>query len=450
MVDHRLVPDFPLAGLRLDGPHPRTITAAGRKALAASLDRHGHVGVLVVRVMADGSHRLVAGHQRLEWLLGNGHGTAPAFVVTCSDTDEQHLAVVLNGHAGRWDAEALDAILRSLQAAGEDLGQLRQQVDAKALDHLLDELRRVGADGQVDPDACPPVQPTTVQPGDVWILGDHRLVVGDSTQGATWYRLMGDERHACLVTDPPYNVAYEGAAGSIENDDMDDAAFHRFLVAALGPARGFAGSGAACYIFHAESASAAFRLAARDAGWSIRQTLIWIKDHAVLSRQDYHWRHEPILYGWADGAPHRWCADRRQDTVWSWPGVDITPAPDGTGHDLTITTGDQVCVLRVPSYRVVLGDSAQTTAWNHPRPSRNPDHPTMKPVALIERILANSTEPGDLVADPFSGSGSTLLACERLGRRARCIELDPKFADVIIRRWQDFTGRTAQREASHA
>lgn len=445
MRRHEII-DLPLAGLTANPESPRKISAAGRRRLAEQLERHGHVGVIVVRRLPDGSRRIVGGAQRVAELLARGESTAAGYVIECSDADERHLALVLNGHAGTWDEERLEQLLAEMHAAGEQVADLG--IESSALDHLIDELRRVGTPGATDPDACPPVpvEPTS-RPGEVWQLGPHRLAIGDACVPATWHALLGDERYHLLVTDPPYGVAYEGAAGAIANDDLDEAALQRFLTSALHLAAEHAAPGASCYIFHAESATTAFRLAARAAGWSIRQTLIWVKNSAVISRQDYHWRHEPILYGWKDGAAHRWCADRRQDTAWVSSGLSVTPHADG-GHLLTFTDGaGHLVVLQVPSFTVVLGDDATSSAWMVDRPQRNPDHPTMKPVALCERMLANSSQPGDLVCDPFAGSGSTLLACERLGRVARCIELDPRFADVVLRRWSDFTGRTPERRA---
>lgn len=208
---------------------------------------------------------------------------------------------------------------------------------------------------------------------------------------------MGESSWADLVlTDPPYNVNYEGGTGlKIENDQLLDSDFRRLLESAFGRASAVSKAGAPIYIFHADSERVNFQLSAEAAGWSIRQNLIWVKSSLVLGRQDYHWQHEPILYGWLSGAGHKWHGDRKQTTVLEFD-----------------------------------------------KPARNADHPTMKPVELLTYLLGNSSEFGDVVLDPFAGSGSTLIACHQTGRIARLVELDPKYADVILRRYQEHTGVT--------
>lgn len=208
------------------------------------------------------------------------------------------------------------------------------------------------------------------------------------------------------LTDPPYNVAYEGKtkdALKIENDSMDDAEFRQFLRDAFVAADAVLKPGAVFYIWHADSEGYNFRGAARDAGWKVRQCLIWKKQTLVMGRQDYHWKHEPCLYGWKDGAAHLWASDR-----------------------------------------------TQTTVLEFDRPSRNGEHPTMKPVALFEYQMLNNTKVGAVVLDSFGGSGTTMIAAEKNGRIARIMELDPRYCDVIVRRWQDFTGKLATLEATGA
>ena len=227
-------------------------------------------------------------------------------------------------------------------------------------------------------------------PGEVYQLGRHRLVCGDSTDPNIISRLMDGARADLLLTDPPYNVNYSSTAGAIANDNKTDPRFLHFLSAAFSAADRAMRPGAAFYIWHASSESFNFLAAARSVGWRVRQTLIWVKPTFVLSRQDYHWRHEPCLYGWKEGAAHTWAADRRQSTV-----LDFA------------------------------------------KPVSSPDHPTMKPLQIFAYLIGNSTRPGEAVLDPFAGSGTTALAAERLGRRAFLAELDPKFCDVIRRRWAE-------------
>ena len=242
-----------------------------------------------------------------------------------------------------------------------------------------------------------PASPTSPVPaqscaGGLYRLGRHLLICGDSTNPATLQRLRQEiGRPAdCMVTDPPYNVDYQGTAGKIANDRMRDGAFLAFLSAAFAAADSILRKGAAFYIWHSSIESFNFHAACRSVGWKVRETLGWVKPSLVLGRLDYHYRHEPCLYGWKDGAPHSWYSDRRQTTV-----LDFV------------------------------------------KPVSSPDHPTMKPVALFQYLIANSTKPGDIVLDPFAGSGTTLLACERLGRTAICIELDPRYCDVIRRRYAE-------------
>lgn len=248
----------------------------------------------------------------------------------------------------------------------------------------------------------PPQDPVT-KPGDIWTLGDHRLVCGDATSFDDIDKLIqGGDIADLYLTDPPYNVAYEGATEdklTIMNDSMDDASFRQFLVDAFTAADSVMKPGASFYIWHAGSEGFNFSGACRDVGWQVRQCLIWSKQSMVLGRQDYQWKHEPCLYGWKSGAAHSWYSDR-----------------------------------------------SQTTVLEFNRPNRNAEHPTMKPVELFSYLIKNSTRRGDVVLDSFGGSGTTLIACEQLGRKCLTMELDPQYCDVIIRRWQNLTGKEAVRD----
>jgi site-specific DNA-methyltransferase (adenine-specific) len=320
-------------------------------------------------------------------------------VVTCTDADEQRLVITLNGHAGEWDETKLTLLLRDLANAAEKIDNL--MIKTPALDRMLRELSEQQLHG--DPDAVPPVpiDPVT-KPGDVWGMGDHRLICGDSTNPDVLEALLSEgEQVSLLLTDPPYNVAYAGKtadAMTIANDDMSDTDYRNFLDEVLSNAERFLARGAAFYVWHADSEGLAVRTACDHAGLPVRQCLIWVKNSLVLGRQDYQWRHEPCLYGWIPGAAHTWLSDR-----------------------------------------------SQTTVLEFDRPARNDDHPTMKPVALFAYLIGNSCPPGGVVLDPFGGSGTTLIACEQLGRHARLVELAPRYCDVIVRRWESLTGKTAVR-----
>jgi site-specific DNA-methyltransferase (adenine-specific) len=305
-----------------------------------------------------------------------------------------------SGELAEWDMDLLPIELADLQGAGFDLESIGFDTDelAKLLDPGI-------ADGETDPDEAPPVPDEAItQPGDIWQLGEHRLICGDSCEPETYAQLLGEERVDLLLTDPPYNVAYQGGtdeALTIANDDMDTASYRQFLIDALGCAAAVLQLGAGFYVWHADTYGGIVRAACEEVELPVRQCLIWKKNSLVLGRQDYQWIHEPCLYGWKPGAAHRW-----------------------------------------------MGDRAQTTVLEHDKPKRNGEHPTMKPVELITKLVQNSSGVGDLVLDPFGGSGSTLIACQRTGRRARLVELDPKYCDVIIRRWEAFTDSTARRLAT--
>ena len=261
-----------------------------------------------------------------------------------------------------------------------------------------------GTEGLTDADEVPEVQETPVtRDGDVWLLGKHRLMCGDSTSIELLEKLCEGQLVDMWLTDPPYNVAYVGKtkdALTIQNDKMENGAFRQFLRDAYSAADAVLKPGAVFYVWHADTEGYNFRGAAKDTGWTVRQCLIWEKQSMVLGRQDYQWQHEPCLYGWKDGASHLWASDRKQTTI-----------------------------LRFD------------------RPSRSESHPTMKPVALFAYQMCNNTKGGDVVLDSFGGSGTTLIAAETNGRIARLMELDPRYCDVIVRRWQDFTGQQATLES---
>jgi len=360
--------------------------------IAASIKEFGWTNPILV----DGENGIIAGHGRLMAARKLGHTEVPT--IELKDlTEAQKKAYVIADNklalnAG-WDNDVLKIELQNLQELGFDLDLLG--FDAKELDALLEPEQ---IEGLTDEDAVPevPEEPKT-KLGDIYQLGKHRLMCGDSCSTNDMEKLCDGQLVDMWLTDPPYNVAYEGGTGlTIKNDDMGDEQFRQFLRDAYVTADLVMKPGAVFYIWHADSEGYNFRGAAKDAGWQVRQCLIWKKSSLVMGRQDYHWKHEPCLYGWKDGAGHLWASDRKQTTILEFE-----------------------------------------------KPSRNGEHPTMKPVALFEYQMLNNTKGGDIVLDSFGGSGTTLLAAEKNGRKAYLMELDPKYCDVIVKRWEDFTGKKA-------
>ncbi len=298
-----------------------------------------------------------------------------------------------------WDTEVLASLAHEMDLS--DLWEPNELAD------LLAQAEAPPAALLGDPDEVPslPADPIT-QPGDLWLLGRHRLLCGDATKAEDVRRLMAEETAACLWTDPPYGVHYTGGTSdalTIANDDPDG--LEDLLRASFANVSDVLIPGAPFYLAHpAGPLALLFGQVVTELGWRLRQTLVWVKDSLVLGHADYHYRHEPLLYGYL-------------------PGGEGRRGRGGKGW---------------------FGDDAQTSVFEIPRPKASPDHPTNKPVALITAMLANSTRPGNLVLDPFGGSGSTLVACEQLGRRARLLELDPKYCDVVVRRWEDLTKKQAE------
>ena len=274
---------------------------------------------------------------------------------------------------------------------------------------------------------------TRCNPGDIWMLGRHRLMCGDSTKEADVAKLMGGEQADLLLTDPPYNVDYQGGTKDkmkIANDNMDDVAFVGFLTAAFNCAIQAMRPGAAFYVWHADSKGFEFRSALKEVGMTLRETLIWVKNALVLGRQDYQWKHEPCLYGWKDGAAHYFTEDRAQSTVIEDAAIDYSKLKKDELLKI---------VLELTS------DKIPTTVIYENKPTKNDIHPTMKPVKLMARLIRNSTRPKELVLDLFGGSGSTMIAAEQIDRRCFMMEFDPKYCDAILARWEKLTGEKAEK-----
>ena len=359
--------------------------------IAASIREFGFTNPVLV----DEDSNLIAGHGRLLAARKLNMKEVPAITVTGLDERKRRALVIADNKIALnsdWDIDALKVELEDLAS---DFGELM----GFSQDELVELLKQPDS-GLTADDAVPeaPEQPVTVK-NDVWNLGNHRLMCGDSTSIADLETLCENQLVDMWLTDPPYNVAYVGKTKDalvIQNDEMGDQDFRQFLVDAYSAADAVMKAGAVFYIWHADSEGYNFRGAAHDIGWQIRQCLIWRKQSMVMGRQDYHWQHEPCLYGWKDGASHLWASDRKQ-----------------------------------------------TTILNFDRPSKSEQHPTMKPVELFVYQMLNNTKGDDLVLDSFVGSGTTVIACEKHGRRARAMEVDPVYCDVTITRWQEYTGKDA-------
>lgn len=377
----------------------RTHSDAQVAQIAASMKEWGWTTPILI----DESGQIIAGHGRILAARKLGYDQAPVMVAEgWSDAKKRAYVIADNKLAlnAGWDDELLALELSELGELGFDMeltGFTLEEIDALTPEEI--------APGLTDEDAVPEVQAEPFSKlGDVWLLGKHRVMCGDSTSIEALEQLCGGQLVDMWLTDPPYNVAYEGCTKeklTIKNDSMGDEQFRQFLRDSCVAADAVMKPGAVFYIWHADSEGYNFRGAAQDAGWKVRQCLIWKKSSLVMGRQDYHWKHEPCLYGWKDGSGHLWAADRKQTTILEFD-----------------------------------------------KPSRNGEHPTMKPVALFEYQMLNNTKGGDIVLDSFGGSGTTLLAAEKNGRYARLMELDGRYVDVIVRRWCEFTGEQATHEAT--
>lgn len=396
-------------------------------------------------ILIGGDGVIIAGHGRLAAAQQMGLEKVPVIRLDHLTPAQQRALVIADNkiaeNAG-WDEELLRLELAALHDDGFDLDVLgfsEEEMD-RLLDFAPDDETLPAAPG--DPDHVPAPDPVyTSKPGDIWILGDHRLMCGDSTSQVDVAELCDGDPVDCVWTDPPYNVNYEGTAGKIQNDNMEAGAFRRFLVDAFAAAFSVMRAGAPIYVAHADTEGLAFRKAFADAGFKLSGCLVWVKPSLVLGRSDYQWRHEPILYGWKPGAGHSWYGGRANTTVIEHKGESVRIMPDGS---VQIDVGGQVVVVEGEKLTMRSVDSSVIRA---DKPAKNADHPTMKPVQLIKDMLANSSVGGDSVLDLFGGSGSTLIACQEMGRKARLMELDPRFVDVIVRRWETFTGKEAVLEA---
>ena len=372
---------------------------------------------------------VVGGHQRLKVLIDTGVTEVECVVVEMSEEKEKALNVALNKISGEWDKDKLSLLIADLQGADFDVSLTG--FDAVEIDKLLNSgMDAEDDDFDVDAEL---EKPAFSKLGDLWTLGRHKVICGDSTKSETYAALMGGKQANLILTDPPYGIDYDkGVAGKIKNDKFDsDEGFYTFLHDAFSAMATYLATDGAAYVFHADSKGLTFRRAFEDAGFKLSGCCIWAKNTFTLGRSDYQWCHEPCLYGWKPGAGHYFINDRTNTTV-----ID-----DAKPEDLKKMKKEDLLAwaTRVQEYL----QKEQTTVLRYDKPAANKEHPTMKPVPLVGHLIKNSSKPGQIVLDLFGGSGSTLIACEQMNRRCFTMEFDPQYADVIIDRWQQFTGREA-------
>jgi DNA (cytosine-5-)-methyltransferase len=339
--------------------------------------------------------RVVGGHQRLKVLAALGYTDVDCVVVELDETREKALNIALNKISGDWDESKLALLIADLDAS--DFDAELTGFDDEEIASLIGSLDEDEVEDD-DFDLTKALEEAAfVQCGDVWTVGRHRLVCGDATNAEDVAALMDGKQANLVLTDPPYNVAFQSSDGlSIKNDKQTDSAFYEFLLAAFTNMASVLEPGGSAYVFHADTEGLNFRRAFIEAGFKLSGCCIWVKDSLVLGRSPYQWQHEPVLYGWKKGGKHRWYADRKQ-----------------------------------------------TTVWNFAKPKKNSDHPTSKPLDLLAYPISNSTQANAIVLDTFAGSGSTLMAAEATGRICYAMELDEKYASVVLRRYAEHTGDAA-------
>jgi DNA modification methylase len=374
---------------------------------------------------------VVGGHQRIKVMKDLGYEEVDCVVVDLDEQKEKALNIALNKISGEWDEGLLATLLKDLDNngyditfTGFDLAEAQELFGSGSFENVHED------EFDVESAAAEIVEPKTRR-GDLWLIGKHRLLCGDCTLDNDVAKLMDGRAADVMVTDPPYNVDYGSAIigknksktraeSSIANDNMSDDDFYQFLLAFYKAAYGVMKKGAPLYVFHSTKETVNFTRAMEEAGFKYAQTLVWLKNHFTLGRQDYQWIHEPILYGWKEGAGHYFIGDRNLPTVFE----EFKENPNKLNKAELVELLTKI--LDIP-----------TTVIKDNKPSRSEDHPTMKPITLCAKLIYNSSHEDDTVFEPFGGSGSTLIAAEQLNRRCCAIELEPKYCDVIVRRYKE-------------
>lgn len=386
------IKELPLKELKPAAYNPRKKLKKGDKEyekIKQSLLKFGYVDPIIVNE----DLTVIGGHQRLTVLKDLDYETAKCVIVKLSKEDEKALNIALNKITGQWDDALLADLLLDLQESDFNLDLT--SFEPPEIDNILSNVH----DKELSEDEFDVEEelkkPTVSRHGDIWQLGKHRVICGDSTKSETYGQLLGDKKANLVVTDPPYNVDVEETAGKILNDNMSDRDFYQFLLSMFTQVENHMEDDASIYVFRADTEGLNFRKAFKEAGFYLSGCCIWKKNSLVLGRSPYQWQHEPCLYGWKKKGKHQWFSDRKQ-----------------------------------------------TTIWEYDRPKSSKDHPTMKPIQLMAYPIQNSSMRGTIVLDPFLGSGSTLIAADQTGRVCYGIELDEKFVDVIVKRYIEVTGDT--------
>lgn len=386
------IKELPLKELKPAAYNPRKKLKKGDKEyekIKQSLLKFGYVDPIIVNE----DLTVIGGHQRLTVLKDLDYETAKCVIVDLPKEDEKALNIALNKITGQWDEALLADLLLDLQESDFNLDLTG--FEPPEIDDILSNVH----DKELSEDEFDVEEelkkPTLSRHGDIWQLGKHRVICGDSTKAETYKQLLDDRKANLVVTDPPYNVDVEETAGKILNDNMSDGDFYQFLLSMFTQVENHMEDDASIYVFHADTEGLNFRKAFKDAGFYLSGCCIWKKNSLVLGRSPYQWQHEPCLYGWKKKGKHQWFSDRKQ-----------------------------------------------TTIWEYDRPKSSKDHPTMKPIQLMAYPIQNYSMRGTIVLDPFLGSGSTLIAADQTGRVCYGIELDEKFVDVIVKRYIEVTGDT--------
>ena len=386
------IKELPLKELKPAAYNPRKKLKKGDKEyekIKQSLLKFGYVDPIIVNE----DLTVIGGHQRLTVLKDLDYETAKCVIVDLPKEDEKALNIALNKITGQWDEALLADLLLDLQESDFNLDLTG--FEPPEIDDILSNVH----DKELFEDEFDVEEelkkPTLSRHGDIWQLGKHRVICGDSTKAETYKQLLDDRKANLVVTDPPYNVDVEETAGKILNDNMSDGDFYQFLLSMFTQVENHMEDDASIYVFHADTEGLNFRKAFKEAGFYLSGCCIWKKNSLVLGRSPYQWQHEPCLYGWKKKGKHQWFSDRKQ-----------------------------------------------TTIWEYDRPKSSRDHPTMKPIQLMAYPIQNSSMRGTIVLDPFLGSGSTLIAADQTGRVCYGIELDEKFVDVIVKRYIEVTGDT--------